>query len=178
MRMLAVKSWLARLARDERGVAAIEAAAVGSLLSVTLLNAVEIGRYAYTTTQVAAAAQAGAQGALIACPTDKTPATLECPELQTAVTTALQGSSLGDDIRRHGDLHEAWQCINASGQLQEMASAGSRPDDCSGAGDPAQKPGLYLRVQTEYQYQPIFPGLTLAQGFDSVIIRSAWIRML
>jgi len=175
---LAANSWLARLARDERGVAAIEAALVGSLLSVTLLNAVEIGRYAYTATQVAAAAQAGAQGALVACPTDKTPATLDCPELNSAVNPALQGSSLGDEISRHGALHEAWQCINASGQLQEVGAADSRPDNCNAAGDAAQKPGLYLRVQTEYDYDPIFPGLTLVQRFEPLIVRSAWIRML
>lgn len=174
----AANSWLARLARDERGVAAIEAALVGSLLSITLLNAVEIGRYAYTTTQVAAAAQAGAQGALVACPTDKTPATLSCPALAAAVTTALHGSSLGAEVGQHGELHEAWQCINASGQLQEMAAASVPPADCSGAGDAGQKPGLYLRVQSEYQYQAIFPGLTLVQSFEPLIVRSAWIRML
>ena len=53
---------LQRFRRDQRGVAAIELALVGGLFILGGMSAVEVGRYAYETSEVNAAAQAGAEG--------------------------------------------------------------------------------------------------------------------
>lgn len=166
------------LRRDERGVAAIEAAFVGSLLVGALMNVVEVSRYAYVTAQVAAATQAGAQAAAMTCDTTKAPATTKCAGLQTAVDTAIQGTSLGEAVALDGALQEGWYCVTAQGALHYESAAGSPPSTCSDIAVTDSKPGLYLRVRTKYTYQPIFPGLTIAATFADEINRTAWMRML
>ena len=173
-----VARFLTRAARDERGVAAVEMALVGGLLATAMLNVVEVSRYAYVTTQVSAASQAGAHAAIVTCDPTETPATTNCPALATAVSTAIHGSSLGSQVSLHGAIAEAWYCVNPStGALQQVAAAGSPPDDCSAVGSTTEDPALYLRVETQYSYQPIFPGLTIASTFSSTIVRVAWMRM-
>jgi len=71
--------FLRRFARNERGVAAVEMAMIGGLLTGALMNVAEVGRYAYLTTEVSAASQAAAQAAIITCSTDRTPVTTNCP---------------------------------------------------------------------------------------------------
>jgi len=162
---------LQSLRRDERGVAAIEAALVSGVLAVSLMNVVEVTRYAYTASQVEAATQAAAQAAVIACDLSHTPVTSNCPEVNTAIANAIHGTSLGDDVSLDGSLSEQWHCISGSDTLQP---ASGQDATCS---DDA-KPGLYLRVRTTYTYQPLFPGLTVAEGFSGTINRTAWMRTL
>jgi TadE-like protein len=169
------------LGSDDRGVAAIETALVGSLLVAALMNVVEVSRYAYVSAQVAAATQAAAQSAAVACDPNETPATVNCPELEDAVVAALHGSSLGEDIdlaseAGQGGITEGWYCVTANDTLQHVGGAGSKPSDCSGQGGGV--PALYLRIQATYVFQPIFPGLTVAAAFSGTIDRTAWMRML
>lgn len=166
------------LAADERGVAAIEMALVGSLLVAAVMNVVEVSRYAYVSTQVAAATQAAAQAAIIECPTSATPVTTNCTGLDHAVAVAIEGTSLGDEVSLKGSLSEGWYCLTGKSGLQKMSNAGSPPGDCSGAGLAGDKPGLYLRVATTYAYEPIFPGLTITEAFPKAIVRTAWMRTL
>ena len=162
---------------DERGIAAVEVALVGALLTTALFNVVEVGRYTYVAGQVAAASQAGAQAALVTCTTTQTPVTSNCPSVGTAITAALQGTTLGSSVTQLGSLSERWYCVNAAGALQDMAAAANKPANCSASGG-SGVPGLYVTVQATFTYQPIFPGLTIVNALPATVTRSAWMRVL
>jgi Flp pilus assembly pilin Flp len=174
---MAVRGITSRFAGDQRGVAAVEMGLVGGLLATALLNVVEVSRYAYMTAQVGAASQAAAHATLVKCAPDETPVTINCPDVAAAVTMAIRGSSLGTQVRQHGALRERWFCLTPEGGLQDMSEAGIKPGSCADAGDPSVRPGLYLQVQTEYTYEPLFPGLTIAETFEDTIVRTAWMRV-
>lgn len=176
---MVLRSFLGRFARDEDGVAAVEMALISGVLIAALLNVVEVGRYAYLSTQVLAATQAGAHAAIARCEESESPVTLNCPEVTAEVTAAVQGTSLGALVSlREPGLAEAWYCVNEQGILEEMAPPAEPPADCADAGDEDAEPGLYLRVQTQFAYEPLFDGLTLTETFPAVIERTAWMRLL
>lgn len=167
-----------RFLKDDSGLAALETALVTPLFVLALLNVVEVGRYAYTVTQVAAASQAGAQAAIVHCEHDETPLTTNCAEGPGAVAAAVRGTSLGDSVSLEGALDEGWYCVNASGTLQRMAAASeTKPADCTAAGVAGGAPSLYLIVQAGHDYEPTFPGLTLAESFPDRIVRTARMRL-
>ncbi len=168
---------LCGFAADERGVAAIEMALLVGIVAGALLNVAEVGRYLYSSAAVAAATQAGGQAALAQCPPDRTPATINCEGLSSAVTAAIRGGSLQQRVSLYGALQEGWYCIDQQGSLVSVGSLGNRPGDCSGAGDPASQPVLYLRVRTQFTYQPMFPGVTVVDALPQTLLRSAWMRM-
>jgi Flp pilus assembly protein TadG len=170
---------LRRFGRDQRGIAAVEMAMVLGIFAVGFMNATDVGRYAYQTSQVNAAAQAGAQAALNACDMNHTPATVNCADLNSAVTTAIQTTTLGSQVTIDGGISEGWYCLDATGKLQLAGSVMAKPTDCSGIASPAANasPVLYLQVPVTFPFQPLFPGLTLAKTFTSTIKRTAWMRM-
>jgi Flp pilus assembly protein TadG len=170
---------LRRFGRDQRGIAAVEVAMVVGLFAVGGMNATDVGRYAYQTSQVNAAAQAGAEAALNTCDLAHTPATLNCAGLVPAVTAGVQSTTLGTQVTIDGAVSEGWYCLDTSGTLQLAGTASSKPADCSGISAPAANatPSLYMQVPVTYPFQPLFPGLTLAQTFTSAIKRTAWMRM-
>jgi Flp pilus assembly protein TadG len=174
-----MRHFLKRFWRDERGAAALELAAVGTLFIIGGLNSVDVGSYAYQTSEVNAAAQAGAQAALLACDLVHTPATLNCPGLTGAVTTAVRSTRLGSQATLDGPITEGYYCLDTSGALQFASPASSKPQDCSAIANPASSatPTLYLQVRVTSSYQPLFPGITVTQGFASSIKRTAWMRM-
>lgn len=169
---------LGELRRDERGVAAVEMALVGSLLAVALMNVAEVGRYAYLAMEVNAAAQAGAQAALVKCDPGETPVTINCPEAEDAIETAITGTSLREQVTLRDAVDEDWFCLNSEGALQEMSPADSKPTDCADAGVPGGRPALYLRLRTAFTYEAMFPGLTIVQALPETIERSAIMRLL
>lgn len=169
---------LRRLRRDERGVAAIEMALITSVFAIAMMNAVEVGRYAYIVMEAEQATQVGAQAALVACDSQHVPATVSCPTLTNAVTTAIQGTTLGDKMTLNGPLAEGYYCLDSKGALVFASNIGSKPSDCSAYGNSSLKPGLYLKVSTTYAYAPMFPGLTVAQNFPKTVQKTAWMRML
>ena len=176
---MAPRHLLRGFAEDQRGVAAVEMALVGTFLAGALLNVVEVSRYAYMSSQVTAATQAGAQAAIITCEPGETPVTLNCPAAAAAINQAIHGSSLGAHVGLQGGLTEGWYCVTSNSTLQFMVAAtATKPVDCSAAGVPAGTPSLYLRVRTTYTYEPIFPGLTITESFPAAIVRTAWMRML
>jgi Flp pilus assembly protein TadG len=170
-------AFLSRFGGDARGVAAVEMSLIGGLLVMALLNVAEVGRYAYLSTQVSASSQAGAHAAIVVCEPTATPVTINCPDLNTAIATSIHGSSLGDDITLRGAVSERWYCLTAGGALQDMAAADARPSNCQAAGDAGQQAALYLRVQTQYTFEPLFPGLTVADTFATNITKTAWMRL-
>lgn len=170
-------AFIGRFRRAESGVAAVEMALIGGILTALLLNVAEVGRYAYLTTQVLAASQAGAYAAIAHCALKDTPVTLECPSVEAEITQAVNGTALGEAVALHGELRENWYCVSEAGELQEMGAADNRPSDCTDAGDPAANPSLYLRVSAALDYEPIFPGLTLVEAFPTTIVHTAWMRV-
>lgn len=174
-----MRRWFSRLRTDERGVAAIEMGIIGSMLVVGALNGIDVGRYAFETAEVNAAAQAGAQAANITCDPEHTPATLKCPDLEDAVTAAIQATRLGDAVTVKTPLAEAWYCLDKNRELQRVASAGSKPLNCSGLANATTgaTPALYLQVEVSHQFEPLFPGLTLAATFKPAIVRTSWMRL-
>jgi Flp pilus assembly protein TadG len=169
---------LRRLRRDERGVAAIETALITGVFAVAMMNAVDVGRYAYVLMETEQATQVGAQAALVACDAQHVPATQSCPNLNSAVTTAIHGTSLGSAVTLNGAITEGYYCINGSGALVYASNISSKPADCSGFGSPGLSPALYLQVHTSYAYAPIFPGLSIAKAFPKSIQKTSWMRML
>jgi hypothetical protein len=170
--------FLARFAAAAEGAAAVEMALVGSIMAGALMNVAELGRYAYTTTQVINASQAGVHMAIARCAADKTPVTLRCPGVEDLVTSAIRSTSLGSAVTVQGDLEEAWYCVGEDGDLEEIATvAETKPRDCEEAGEKDRIPGLYLTVEVAHTFEPLFPGLTLVENFPETIVRSARMRL-
>jgi Flp pilus assembly protein TadG len=185
---MTISQAIARLRRDERGVAALEFALVGTFLVVGLLNAVDVGYYTYQRMAVENAAQVGAQAAWKNCsdPSTMLPATVNCTtangaaaDLSSAITAAIQSSSLGTSITLvSGYPAEGYYCINTSGMLQAVGSLSSKPSNCSAAGNSALSPGDYIQVGVTYTYAPLFPGISVmgASGITA-ITATAWMRL-
>jgi Flp pilus assembly protein TadG len=167
-----------RFGAAQDGLAAIEMSLVAVFFSAALINAVEIGRYGMALMQVSNAAQAGVAAANHSCDVEHLPATQNCSSLYSAVGTAVQSTSLGNRVSVQGQISEGWYCINGTKTLQYMAPVTSKPADCTAANNTTGSPGLYLAVHATYLYQPIFPGLTIAETFVSPINRTAWARLL
>jgi len=167
-----------RFGADQRGVAAVETALITGVFAVALFNAIEVGRYAYILMEAEQATQAGAEAALMTCDSQHVPATTGCPGLNTAVTAAIHGTSLGSNVALNGAITEGYYCLNASNVLVLASDTSSRPADCSAFGNGALSPVLYLQVHTTYTYAPIFTGLTIGQNFPTSVQKTAWMRML
>jgi Flp pilus assembly protein TadG len=163
-------------ARD--GLSAIEMSLVGVFFSAALINAVEIGRYGMALMQVGNAAQAGVAAANHTCDIEHLPATTNCDSLYSAVGAAVQSTSLGTRVSVQGQISEGWYCINSAKALEYVAPVNSKPADCTAVSNPSGSPGLYLAVHATYVYQPIFPGLTIAETFATPINKTAWQRLL
>jgi Flp pilus assembly protein TadG len=166
---------LRRFRRAEDGVAAVEMSLIGVVFFGALINGVEIGHYGLTLMQVNNAAQAGVAAAYSTCDAAHLPATQNCPALATAVATALQSTTLGDDVALEGKLTEGWYCVTDAKTLQYVADPLSKPADCSAAANSSRSPGLYLSVQAKYDYKPLFPG-TLTETFATPLKRTAMAR--
>jgi hypothetical protein len=181
-----------------QGIAGIEFALTGTVLSVGLLNAVDVGNYIYRRMEVENAADAGVQAAYNTCappctpqgcPPQYLPATQNCSGLNATITSAIQHTSLGAAVTlASGYPEEGDYCINASNALQCIGSlstpapvscsaAGQQPT-CSAAGNANGSPGDYLLVQVTYPYQSLFPGLTVMSALGWTSIRkTSWMRL-
>lgn len=161
------------------GVAGIEFALVASLLVFLMLNGIDVARYAYIKMQVDNAAQIGSQAAWKACDPAKLPATILCSNLTTAVTHAVQSTSLGNTVQlQSGSPSEGYYCIDSSGTLQPVGTLSTKPDDCSAVGMPHLQPGDYIKVGVAYTYAPLFADLTVARFFRTTVTSSAHMRLL
>jgi len=78
-RWAAVYRKVRTLRGETRATAAIEFAGTAALLSVGLLNAVDVGYYMYRRMEVENAAQVAAQAAWKTCTQSMLPATQNCP---------------------------------------------------------------------------------------------------
>lgn len=180
-----VSDRLRQFGADAWGVAGIEFALTGLLLALGLLNAVDVGYYAYCRMEVENAAEVGSQAARQTCNKQDSmlPATdpTKCPGLNAAITSAIQSTSLGAAVSlASGYPAEDYRCVNASNALQSVGSVSSpKPANCAAAGNAAATPGDYLQVGVTCQYQSLFPGsisVMSASGVTS-ITKTSWMRM-
>jgi Flp pilus assembly protein TadG len=173
-----IRKHIAALRSDRRGVAAIEFAIFASLISLGMLNVVDIAVYVYQRMQVEYATQAGAQAAWHTCDINHLPATTNCSGLNTAVTSAVQSTSLGTHVTlQSGSPSEGYYCVNGSNVLQRVSDVSSKPTDCSGVGSPGLQPGDYISISTTFAYAPLFPGITVTGTFATPITRTALMRL-
>ena len=169
---------IAALRADRRGVAAIEFAVFAGLISIGMLNVTDIAVYVYQRMQVEYATQAGAQAAWHTCNLNQLPATNNCSGLNTAVTNAVQSTSLGTRVTlQSGSPAEGYYCVNSSNALQYVADVNHKPTDCSSVGSPGLLPGDYIQIATTFAYAPMFPGITVAGTFTTPITRTALMRL-
>jgi len=136
--------------------------------------------YIYKWMEVENATQMGAQAAFKTCDPSNgyLPATASWPELNTAVTNAIQSTSLSAQVQLQlGSPSEGYYCVNSSGSLQYVSSVAQRPSDCSAAGTASQQPGDYISISTSYDYTPMFPGVSVGGAFTTPVTDTAMIRL-
>jgi Flp pilus assembly protein TadG len=167
---------------DLGGVAAIDFALTSLMLVLGVLNAVDVGLYIYRRMEIENASEMGAQAAWKTCNDQSSmlPATQKCSGLNSAITTAVQSTSLGSAVSlASGYPTEGYYCVNSSNVLQLVGSvSSSEPANCSDAGNANASPGDYIQVQVTYPYKPLFARLSVmgALGISS-ITKTSWMRM-
>ena len=184
--MSAVFQKLRLLRANARGTAAIEFAFTGLMLVLGLLNAVDVGFYAYRRMEVENAAEVGSQAAWTNC-NNLQPLLLPATtilhgnpnwrgSLTSAITTAIQSTTLGTAVSlASGYPAEGYYCVNSSNALQYQGSVSRSPTACS----TGAAPGDYLQVGVTYPYKPLFSGLIsvmTASGVTS-ITKTAWMQL-
>jgi Flp pilus assembly protein TadG len=168
---------------DTQAVASVEFALVGLIFVTGVLNAFDIGRYAYQRLQVENAAYSGAQKAWNECnqtaTTKMLPATLNCANLNKAVTAAIQQStSLSTAVTLTSTgITEGYYCVNTSNALQLVGSVSSKPANCSAAGNSSVTPADYIQVPVTFSYTPLFPISVMGMRGASMITKTSWMRL-
>jgi len=175
----AFRDTLVRFRHDARGAAAVEFGFVGVMFITGVLNAFELGRFAYQRMQVENAAYAGVQAAWKTCDFTKLPATQNCgTTLTTNVTAAIQGTSLGSKVSLGSTgISEGYYCVNTSGALQTVGSLTSKPANCSAAGNASASPGDYIQVSVTFSYTPLMPMTVMGVRGASAITKTSWMRL-
>ena len=170
-----------RYQRDTSGAAAAEFALWVTVLTVPVYNVVDISFYTYQHMQVENAAQVAAQAVWQLCNTSaKLPATRNCANLTSALTSAAQSTSLGTGVTLPtGSPTEGYYCVNGSNALVLVgAVTAAAPSSCSAfvAGN-TSAPGDYAQVQVSYTYTPAFPGVSVVSLLATPIVKTAWMRL-
>jgi Flp pilus assembly protein TadG len=142
----------------------IEFALIAPILVVLIMNILDFASLIWDQMEVDYSAQMGAQAAYKACSTGAMPATSNCTNLDTQVTTAIQSTSLSTGVTlATGSPSETYYCVSGT-TLESVATyPSSPPADCSAYGS-ASAPGDYIEVNVTYSYSPTFAGLSLASA--------------
>jgi Flp pilus assembly protein TadG len=176
-------SWR-RYRSEQHGAAAVEFALVLTLLTIPILNVVDVAVYSWTKMQVDNAAQAGVQAAWATCnDATKIPATVgsNCSTMPAAVTLAAQGTSLGTGVTVTATT-ENYYCVKTSTSALVVAGpvTSAKPANCSSGsigGSASDTPGDYVLITVSYTYAPVFPAVSIAGLLTTPIIRQAWMRL-
>ena len=166
------------ISSDERGVAAVEFALFAGMLSLAMINAIDVSTYVYKRMELENATQMGAQAAWKACDTNHLPATTSCSGLTAAVTNAVQSTSLGSQVLMPSSSpSEGYYCLNNTNALQYVSDVTKKPSNCAAAGMPNLQPADYIKVQTSFAYAPLFPGISITSAFVTPINKTAMMRL-
>src|SRR5579862_2089540 len=146
---------LKSLRKDVRGLAAIEFALIAGFLCYALLNVADVAIFLFDKVQVNNATQMGAQAAWATCDLNHLPASVKCPNMNSAVTTAVQSTALGTHVTlQSGSPSDNYYCVDTTGTLQLVSNVTSPPNNCSAVGSSGTAPAEYVEVQTTYTYAP------------------------
>jgi len=172
-----------RYLSGQRGAAAAEFALILSLLTIPLLNVIDLATYTWARMQVDNAAQVAAQAAWAACPTPiNLPATpnayAKCPNMPARVAAATQSTRLGANVTVTATT-ENFYCINTGTNLLETVGVfpGTKPANCSAIGSASDIPGDYVLITTSYTFTPLFSSVSVAALLTTPITRTAWMRL-
>jgi Flp pilus assembly protein TadG len=149
---------------DADGNVMIEFAFVAPILVVLIINILDFASLIWDKMEVDYSAQMGAQAAYKTCSTGTMPATSNCTNLNTQVTTAIHSTSLGTGVAlATGSPSETYYCVSGT-TLESVATyPSSPPADCSAYGS-TSAPADYIEVDVTYSYAPTFAGLSLASA--------------
>lgn len=174
--------------RNDAGSAATEFVLWLTVLTLPLINAVDLGVYIFRKMQVEMAAQAGTHAVWRLC--DKSaelPAVTNCAGLTATVQTAVQSTSLGAQVTvAAANPAEGYYCVNSSGALTLVGVAGRpgvaptkpNPFTCAGqVSGSTTAPGEYVQVTVSYPYAPIFSQASVASLLTTPITETAWMRL-
>ena len=169
---------LISLRHDVRGLASIEFALIAGFLCYALLNVADVSIFLFDKVQVNNATQMGVQAAWATCDLNHLPASTKCPSMNGAITTAVQSTSLGNNVAlQSGYPAEGYYCISSAGVLTWVSDVSSPPNDCSSVGSATTTPHDYVKIQTTYTYAPIFPGLSVAALLPTTITYTSYVRL-
>ena len=136
-----------RYRTEQRGAAAVEFALIVTLLTIPVLNVVDLALYAWDRMQVDNAAQMGVQAAWATCSlSSNLPATpnsyAKCSAMPAAVTTAVQSTTLGANVTVSSTT-EGYYCVNTSTNLLVAVGTfpGTKPANCVSVGSASDVPG-------------------------------------
>ena len=181
---------LGALWREQSAAATVELALILGLLTIPLLNSVDLGFYAYRRMQVENAAQTGAQAAWSACNTTalQGPAATNCTSLSSAVGKAIQATSLGASVALAASSpSEGYYCTTTAGAIVQVAASPSvAPAKCSTYTPPTgdtwvstgkDTAGDYISVSVTYSFSSLFPGVSIAALLPSPITKTVTTRI-
>jgi Flp pilus assembly protein TadG len=177
VRVRSFRGALAAWWRDQCGAAAAEFALVLTLLSIPILNVVDLGIYVYQRMELDNAAQIGAQAAWAMVPNCTMPLTTgSCSgTYASAISTAVQSTSLASAAT--ASTTENYYCVNAAGNLVVVGTLRSKPADCSAVGVPTGTPGDYVIVTASYTYTPVFTAVSVLNYLTTTITRNVYMRL-
>lgn len=156
----------------------MEFALLATVLTIPVLNVIDLCGYVYDMMAVQNAAQAGAQAAGVVCGTPtKRPALTNCPEITTVVQSAAQSTWLGTSIAPGSiSISEHWYCVSSNSVAWTEVT--STTTNCGGSGGSSNdKPGDYVQVQITYNYTPLIPSVSLTTVLGTVISPTSYMRV-
>lgn len=167
---------------EEAGAAAAEFAMFIVFLVPLLLNLIDLGYYVYVRMQVENAAQSGAQAAWANCSKDPASAT-NCPNLSTAVTSAVQSTNLGTGVTWTNSANMwsgtppgvTFYCPNSA--TNSLVQQNAKTPACSSTTSTGTAPGTYAKISVSYTFTPIFSGATIASLLPATITSTTYQRL-
>lgn len=175
-----IPSRLRTFVRDDDGAAAAEIGMFVLIVVPLLLNLADLGGYVYQRMEVYNAAQAGAQAAFANCSV-KPASSTNCPNMSTAVTSAVRSTILGSDVIWSNSAtiwtnpDVTYYCPN-SATNSLVSQAGATPM-CSATTSTNTTPGTYAKITVSYNFRPMFAGATIASLFTTPITTTTYMRL-
>lgn len=167
-----------KLIEDSSGLATIEFAIATTVLVLGLLNGLEVARWSFQRMEIRNAVHVAAHAAWNACDTKHLPAKTNCSGLSSAITAAVNSTSLGAPTTGPTTT-EGYYCLTSAGALKKEADyTATKPTNCSAESDSSHTPGDYLVVTASYTYSPMFgASLTVGHLMPTTLSATSMIRL-